>query len=161
MEERRGKPRRQRDQDLLDKIAELQGAADRRATPESDEAKRKRRRAIRHNCQATIQMLIGHKPGEMDTWEVHPMQIKGRVLDLSRDGASLFAKQPFEADQELRVMITLRDGTKVQANSTVRWLKAVPEKDGYAFGVRFGHLPEKEAKRIGALLEELDATAGL
>lgn len=161
MQERRRLVRRQADKELLKKVQELQTTGGRRDADGSKEMERRRRRVIRHNCRVRIEMLIGMRSGNSDTWSVDAVKLKGRVLDLSVGGASLFTKQPFETGQELRLGVNLPDGSEINTHATVRWVKAVPEKDAYASGVQFMHVSAKDSKKLVKFLEDLDATVGL
>lgn len=161
LQERRKLVRRKADKELWQRICELEAIVDRRTVGASKDAKRNRRRAIRHNCKVGIQMLIGHAAGGSDDWSVDAIKIKGRLLDLSTGGASLFTKERMDTGQELRLAIELPDGPVVQTTAVVRWVKHVAEKGGYASGVQFGHVPGKEQKHIAKFLDELDATLGL
>lgn len=161
MQERRRYGRREADRELQERIKQLEGAADRRGDADTKEAQRKRRRTIRHNCKVLIQMMVGFSPGDSDDWSVEAIKIRGRILDLSADGASLFTQQPFETGQELRLTIELPDRSQICTNAKVRWIKAVPQKDAYASGVQFIHVSKKDNKKLGKFLKELDATVGL
>ena len=162
MQERRETVRRQADRELLQRLqGQAQTSTDDRRAAEGKEAQRTRRRTIRHTCKVAIEMLIGYSAGNSDDWSVDAVKVGGRILDLSPDGASLFTKQPLETGQELRLAIELRDASKISTNAVVRWVKAIPEKGGYASGVQFGEVTRKDRKRITKFLDELDATAGL
>ena len=161
MEERRGVIRRQYDRELLQRVGQLVQPSDRRTKTEGDDAKRKRRRAVRHNCKVGIKMPIKHSAGTSDTWSHDSIKVDGRLLDLSPEGASLFTKQPFETAQELQLAIMLQDKTKISTMAVVRWVKSIPEKKGFASGVRLMDVAEKDQKRIIKFLDRLDATAGL
>ncbi len=106
-------------------------------------------------------MLIGHAAGHADAWSVDAIKVNGRVLDLSGGGASLFTKQAFETGQQLRLTIKLRDGTLINTNAAVRWVKTVPQKGAYASGVQFEHVSDKDRKKITKFIAELDDTSGL
>lgn len=160
MMERRTLVRRQADRDLLQRVQALQAQADRRGGGH-DDSEHARRRAIRHNCTVAISMLIGHASGYSDTWDVTSIRIKGRILDLSETGASLFTEQPLETNQELQLVVKLRDASEIHTHASVRWVKHVPEKGAYASGVQFIHVSEKDQVKIRKFLQELDATLGL
>lgn len=161
MDERRAVVRRQADRHILQRVKRLQELVDRRSHFEDEDLQRKRRRAIRHNCRVSIRMLIGHAAGPSDQWSVDALKVDGRVLDLSAEGASLLTKQAFEAGQELRITIRLRDESQITTAAMVRWVKAVPEKGAYASGVQFVQVTSKDQGRIEQFLKELDNTAGL
>jgi c-di-GMP-binding flagellar brake protein YcgR len=163
MEERRKAVRRVADRELQQKAQQLQAMADRRAlsSAEQEAAEKRKRHAIRHNCKVAIKMLIGHAAGSSDSWSVDAIKVDGRVLDLSAGGASLFTKQPFETGQELRLTIQLRDGSKINTNALIRWIKSIPQKGGYASGVQFVEVSEKDRRAISKFLVELSETSGL
>jgi c-di-GMP-binding flagellar brake protein YcgR len=159
MVERRKSVRRQADRDLLQRLQTIQVEAERRGA--GRDAEHARRRAIRHNCAATISMRIGHASGYSDTWEVASVRVKGRILDLSLTGASLFMGQSFDVGQELQLAVKLRDGSEIFTHASVRWVKHVPEKHAYTSGVQFIHVADKDQAKIRKFLQELDATLGL
>jgi len=159
--ERRGIVRREADRKLLLKVEKLIALVDRRGGDDAKERERQRRRTIRHNCKVGIDMLIGHAAGHSDTWSVDAVKVKGRVLDLSTGGASLYTKQPFDTGQELRLTIMLPEGGTVNTHAIVRWVKAMPEKQAYASGMQFVHVTDADQALIEGFLTELDATAGL
>ena len=160
MEERRKGIRREADQDLLDQLRDLQDRLEQSAGP-GKEAKRARRRTIRHNCKVNIEMLISHSAGLSDTWSTDSMRVSGRVLDLSLHGASLFVKQSMDTGQPLRLSVDLRGDAVIHAGAEVRWVKAIPEKGGYATGVQFDQVSARDQTALSRFLQELDATAGL
>ena len=161
MQERRKTIRREADRRLVKRVKHLQQMVDRRSNFEAEEAQRKLRRAIRHRCRASIKMLIGHAAGASDAWAVDVVRVDGRVLDLSAEGASLFTKQAFEAGQQLRVTIKLREGVNIETEAVVRWVKAVPEKAAYATGVQFAKVSNQDQEKIMEFLHVLDANLGL
>ena len=158
MIERRKVVRRQADQDLREKA---EGPRDRRHDPETKEYRHKRRRAVRHNCQARIALLIGESPGWSDTWQVAEHPIKGRILDLSAEGASVFSPQQIDIGQELSLVIQLRRGGEIRTRGVVRWTRAVPQHRGFASGLEFTEIAAKDRERVAAFLQELDATIGM
>lgn len=165
MEERRRVIRRQSDRALLQRVTELQAALnnlpDRRSESKSEDSGHARRHIIRHNCQVAIHVKVGVSSGYADTWDVSSVRVKGRILDLSTGGASLFTEQRFETGQELGLVIRLNDGDDIQATGVIRWVKMVPQKHGYASGVQFTHMNDKDRRLIGKFLTELEATVGL
>lgn len=148
--------RRQADRDLLNKLQLAQGVKD-----QDKESRRKHRRAIRHNCEVRIALQLTHAAGNADVWEATEHPVKGRILDLSAEGCQLFVGQALEIGQKLSLVIALRTGHKIQTRGTIRWTKAVPQKNGFASGVQFSGLSAKDEKHIVAFLNELDATIGL
>lgn len=151
MEERRSLVRRQADRELAEK----------RDSGAEKQAARRRRRAIRHNCAVNIKAVFVHSAGSSEEWTKDLIDVRGRVLDISTGGVSLFTKHPFDMGQELRLAITLKDGAAVNAAAVVRWVKALPEKKGSAAGVQFSEVSEKDRRLIAGFLESLDETAGL
>ena len=162
-------------QHLQARVQQLQALLEQRAatpqqpppSPQSDgvqagnqELERQRRRTIRHNCEVSIEMLIGYSSGYSDDWSVDSVKVKGKILDLSSGGASLFTGHRFETGQELRLMIRLRDKTEISAHAKVRWVKDMVEKNGFVSGVQFTKLGEKDQAKVSKFLAELDATAG-
>jgi len=167
-EERRKRWRRRSDIEVRDylrqletRVQQMEAMVDCRGGADSEETERKRRRAIRHTCNVSIEMLIGHRSGLSEDWAIDAVKIKGRLLDLSASGASLYTKERFEPGQELRLGIQLPDESLIATRGAVRWVKALDNKDGFASGVQFGHLAEKDARNLRRFLKELDATAGL
>ncbi|MCP4644264.1 MAG: PilZ domain-containing protein [bacterium] len=161
LQERRSFVRRQSDRDLLVRVKELEAAGDRRGDSASHEAERKRRRAIRHTCKVGIQKQMRHSAGTSDVWSVDAIKLKGRLLDLSAQGASLFTREILDTGDELRLAIELPKGPVINTVCTVRWVKSLPEKGGYASGVQFLRVPTKDKRPLVKYLAELDQTAGL
>lgn len=166
MQERRKVVRRQADRQLLQRLTDLEGMMERRGIgggeqPKDDSAGHARRHVIRHNCKVAIGVRVGVSSGYGDTWDMASVRVKGRILDLSTGGASLFTEQRFETGQELDLVIRLRDGEDIRAQSTVRWVKMVPQKGGYASGVQFTHMNDKDRRLVGKFLSELEQSAGL
>lgn len=120
-----------------------------------------RRRAIRHNCKVHIALRLAYQNAQADTWAPEQHPIKGRILDLSPKGCSLFSAQPLDIGQALGLVIVLQSGKKIHTEGSVRWTKHMSKKNGYASGVQLVNLPAKDAKAIEKFLEELDQTAGL
>jgi hypothetical protein len=160
VEERRKIVRRSADRELRAQLERISRLPDQRGDAGKEE-RRKRRHAIRHTCQVKIEMLIGKAGGFSNDWLVDAVDIRGRLLDLSADGASLFTKQPLETGQELRLAVGLLDSLCIHTGATVRWVKALPDKDGYASGAQFNHLPKEDQQRLNSFLAELETTAGL
>ena len=136
-------------------------AEDRRNEFGSEDAEKKRRYTIRHNCQAKISMRIGYLIGGSQDWSAESVTTKGRVLDLSTLGAALFTRESFGDGQELQVTIKTRDGSKIKADGIVRWVRPIPDKGGYATGVEFTHVDSSDQMKIRNFLRDLDATLGL
>lgn len=123
--------------------------------------KRQRRRAIRHHCVAKITVDVVAKAGAGGEWKGRTDSIKARVLDLSENGASIFASVPLSTGQQTRVQIFLPDGSTIESMAEVRWTKEKDSRSGYAAGLRFVDLAPQEEKKVRAFLEELDRTLGL
>jgi len=159
-EERRRSIRRQADRDLTQRFQALQAQA---SEQDSRDLRHKRRHAIRHNCRVHIALKIGHSVGRgpLDTWTVSEFPLKGRILDLSAEGCSVFCGQQLDVGSELNLIIALRDNAQIKTNGIVRWNKGIRQHNGYACGVQFQRIQEADRRRIQAFLEELDETAGL
>ena len=151
MEERRKEVRRQADKDLLVMVEDLAGGKLR---------KRKRRRAIRHTCRARLDIEIQFQSGGSSGWSTAQKEIKGRVLDLSEEGASLFIKYPVAAEQTFRLSIELNSSRTVEVQAQVRWVKQQESHEGYSIGVKFTHVDPAAYEHIHAFLGNLDATLG-
>jgi c-di-GMP-binding flagellar brake protein YcgR len=162
-DERRNLVRRQADRELLARLNAMR-------TEETDwinadaaakELRHKRRRAIRHNCQVHVALRVAHVSGPQGEWNVDMFPVKGRILDLSSTGASLFTDRPLEIGQEVSMVVALQGAEPIRATGQVRWTKGVPEKRGYASGIHFHALSEKGKDLIDRFLRKLDATIGL
>lgn len=154
MDERRATLRRESDRELIEKLGLLKHHRD-----GQNDTKRQRRRAIRHNCKARLSIDIVQKAGNSDTWSSYKDMIKGRVLDLSETGASLYTTIPLNVGQQSRLDIELHDGRLIQALTEVRWMKE--SKGGYATGLKFTRLSQDHENIIRQFLTELDQTLGL
>ena len=122
---------------------------------DAKELQRERRRTIRHKVKVRIEMIIRYSIAGV--WSESALAVKGRILDLSTDGCRLFTKKQFDQGQELRLTIYMPWQPKVVSLAIVRWCKALPEKEGYASGVSFKGLPEKDLKVIAKFLERLES----
>lgn len=164
MQERRGLIRRLTDKALLNKlrqqeavIEQQRGQLEQIKTSDGKQLKRERRRTIRHTCRVVVELPIGHSSGYGDDWSVDTLKFKGRLLDLSTGGASVFTKQAFETGQFLRLTITVPDLPDIVINARVRWVKAVPKKGAHASGVEFIRMAEEQQASLARFLERLDA----
>lgn len=157
-EERRKQVRRQADRELLTRFLQLSASGN---EEEGKRLRHLRRHAIRHQCSVDIALLMAYASGNSDTWNQHEHRIKGRILDLSEQGCSLFTKQNLDMGQRASVVIHLERGGQIRGQGIVRWTKSVPERHGFASGVQFERLSEKEARAISGFLLELDRTIGL
>lgn len=158
MEERRQEVRRQADRALQRRVQELEQW---HGDSPTHEMRQRLRRAIRHNCTAHLSLAIRQSAGFGDTWTTEQHPIKGRVLDLSAEGCAIFLEQPLEMGQRLSLLINLRSGSKVHAQSVVRWIKAVPKRGGYACGIQFSQVQQKDQQLILIFLREIEETIGL
>ena len=160
--ERRKYLRRQADRELS---MRLQAAAGAQATQGEDaaasELRKLRRRAIRHNCEVRMALVVSHRAGMGDVWSDSEHPVKGRILDLSVDGCSVFTSGPIEIGQRLSLVLKLSKGKQLGTHGMVRWTKSVQKKGGYASGVQFAELNKKDLKAIRAFLKEMDDTVGL
>lgn len=157
-QERRSILRRQSDRELLARYQALLAAND---PEQSRELRHRRRRAIRHHCHVHIALKIQHSSGMSDLWTVEECKIKGRILDLSTDGSSLFTAHSMDIGQELNLIVELQNGKRFQASGVVRWTKRVAEREGFASGVQFTQIKETDQRLIQLFLDELDRTIGL
>lgn len=155
-QERRLQIRRKSDRELYELIEKKTGVK-----PGDLVRERKIRRAIRHTCKAVIQIDVKHSVGESGHWETDQQDVKARVLDLSEGGASLFCKHDLRQGTKCRVAIKLYDGSAVEAASEIRWSSHKPQKDGYALGLQFNQIDDKNLRRLRTFLTELDNTVGL
>ena len=153
--ERRNQARRKSDRDLLDKVG---GGNDAQA---DSELRRVRRRAIRHNCTVHVALLLEYQVKGQETWSPEEHPVKGRILDLSGTGCSLFTSQCLEIGQKLSLGIVMKKGAEISTKGTVRWSKRIVEKRGYVSGVEFEGLGKRDANAIATFLQRLDDTTGL
>ena len=156
--ERRKQVRRQSDRELKRRLEEIRQDA---GEGDSKELRRKRRRAIRHTCKVHIALTIGTSTGHSDTWNTGEHPIKGRILDLSGDGASVFTAEQIDVGLQLKLIIMLERGEGIRTVGVVRWTKAVKGHNGFASGVQFAHIQPKDRQLIASFLKELDETIGL
>jgi hypothetical protein len=155
-QERRQLVRRKSDRELYELIEKKTGVEPARLVRE-----RKLRRAIRHTCKAVLSLDVKHSPGDFDHTETDEVHLKARVLDLSEGGASLFCKHELRQGATCRIAVKLYDGTSVEADSEIRWTSHKPRKDGYALGLQFLQIDEKNERRLKNFLEDLDNTLGM
>ncbi|HNR31009.1 MAG TPA: PilZ domain-containing protein [Candidatus Hydrogenedentes bacterium] len=160
-QDRRRTLRRQADREARTRLDAIEQGADPRGELWSKEFRHKRRRAIRHNCSVQISLEISHRAGSDDTWSVAHHAIKGRLLDLSADGASLFTAQPLEIGQVLDLVIGLRNKRELRTRGQVRWTKGIPQHNGYGSGVQFSRISAPDQQAILEYLKELDENVGL
>lgn len=152
MEERRSTVRRQEDRELRERVKEkLDG----------ETAQRRKRRAIRHNCRAVVELEVAHSAGSGDDWTTSKHKIPGRIIDLSEEGAAVFTQLPIAVNQRFRLNIKLYDGAVIETQSEARWTQHKEQKNGYLTGALFTHIDPANRKRIVAFLKELDETMGL
>lgn len=156
MQERRNHVRRQVDRELRDLRARIE-----HGDRDGSEKRRQRRRIIRHNCKAALDIQIGQSSGSGHQMSVHTHTIPGRVLDLSATGASLFTHHSLEVGDDVRLTLLVEGGPRIEALAAVRWMRRVDEKNGYASGVEFTHVGPRDRELLGAFLERIEATVGL
>lgn len=119
------------------------------------------RRAIRHHCTVQIALTGGIQSGRSDVWSPVQFSVKGRMLDLSSSGCSVFTREPFEAGQQVGLNIVLDEEGGVSCRASARWTKALQEKGGYATGFQFVELAGDGLRKVEVFLKRMDATAGL
>lgn len=165
--ERRRFVRRQADREVLQRLRQLEqhvqaavhdGSA---STEMAEEKRRLRRRAIRHNVAVHIATEVGFRSGVHDTWTVEDLPVKGKILDLSPTGCALFTTQMLDVGTNLKLIIQLQSGAKIAARGIVRWTKAIDARGGFASGVEFTAVSDKDRRMIDKFLQELDQTIGL
>lgn len=158
MEERRKSVRRQHDRALLESARATMASRDEDA---GKEARKRRRWAIRHNCAVQVALEHGERRGMSDTWSTVAHAVKGRILDLSPEGCSLFTRDSLEMGQRARLELALGKHGKVNVRGVARWSKAIPDRGGYATGIQFESLLAKEQGCMQRFLKEMDDTVGL
>jgi len=161
MEERRKLYRRQSDREMVMELEELRA----RGAQMLSGDRRHRRRAIRHYCKVHMALKFSYQVGgeeeEGNATRIEEHRIKGRILDLSPEGCAIFTAQNMDIGQELRLILSLRDGQRVPAEGIIRWTRVVSRQDGFASGVEFLNLSEEDHKLIDEFLNELDDTMGM
>ena len=158
MQERRTTLRRQADRDLREQLGRVQLQDDH---DHGSEKRRQRRRIIRHNCKAALDIQIGQVSGTGHGAAVRTHTIPGRVLDLSKTGASLFTHHSLEVGDDLRLVLLIDSGPRIEALAAVRWMKRVEEKNGYASGVEFTKIGYRDQELLNDFLQHLEVTVGL
>jgi c-di-GMP-binding flagellar brake protein YcgR len=159
-EERRKLNRRLADRELLERVHVLEKTV-KHDDAQSKADRRLRRRAIRHNCKVHIGLKVRTSSGNLDTWQESEYSIKGRVLDLSEEGCSLYTLEQVDMGQEMHLAIAMEDKKPISAEGVCRWTKSVPDKGGFASGIQFAAISPKEQHKIGDFLQHLDANIGL
>lgn len=160
MDEKRKLIRRTVDRQLLKTVDHQQSMLDRMGARDARKAQRERRRFLRHKCKVRIEMIVGGT-ADSDTDESRStVKVKGHLVDLSIDGASLSTKHPFETRQALHLAIMFPDESTISSDAMVRWVKPAPEKGDYVSGVEFAELSEQDQGRLLAFFRELNAAAG-
>ncbi len=158
MQERRTIVRRQADRSLLSRVQQLeefsQGA-------DTKERRHLRRQAIRHNCSLKVSLKIRHSMHAEDIWSVDEHPIKGKLYDLSYDGALILTANMLEIGQELNLAITLRTHGDIRAIAVVRWNRAVEHAKGFAAGVQITQIQESDSRRLRAFLNDMEKSIGL
>jgi c-di-GMP-binding flagellar brake protein YcgR len=108
-----------------------------------------------------VALLLKYQMQGDESWSPEEHPIKGRILDLSDTGCSLFTSQCLEIGQKLSVVIVMKKGTEISTRGVVRWSKRVVEKRGYVSGVEFDGLGKRDKNSIASFLQRLDETVGL
>ena len=116
------------------------------------------RRTLHGTSEATIRPLLNREdPDE------HGL-LKGRVLDISREGAGLVtevtAEHPIEVNREIDLGMVLSDGSIIDTRAEVRWVRRDPGRMGYSTGVRFTHVDPANRTKLEQFIAELDETLG-
>ena len=124
----------------------------REVAPDPRDAKRERRRTIRHKCRVNVAMLMKVRYGGTDEWSVHVVALKGRLLDLSAEGALLCTKENLEFGQELRLVISMPGEPIVKAHALVGACKPIPNKGAFASGVNFTSLSAQGSRSVERFL---------
>ena len=156
MQERRKQVRRQADREL----ARLCDQA-RQDDDNGSNKRRQRRRIIRHNCKAALDIQIGQNSGDSHDLKVRLHTIPGRVLDLSKTGASLFTHHSLEVGDDFRLVLLIDGAPRIEALAAVRWIKLVEDKNGYASGVEFTKVGMRDQELLDEFLDRLESTVGL
>lgn len=157
MQERRKHVRRQADRELL----RQRGPGSAPSDEEASQQRRQRRRIIRHNCKAAMDIQIAQGTGSGESLRVRRHTIPGRVLDLSSTGASLFTHHSVEVGDDFRLVLLVESGPRIEALAAVRWIKRVDDKNGYASGVEFTRVGSRDRQLLDEFLAHLDSTVGL
>ncbi len=156
MEERRKLIRRTEDRLLRAEYQRLLSESGR-----EDGARKLVRRAIRHHCTVQIALTGGMQSSRSDVWSPVQFSIKGRMLDLSVSGCSIFTREAFEPGQQVGLNIVLDEEGGVSCRAMSRWTKSLPEKGGFATGFQFSGLVGDGLHKVELFLKRMDATAGL
>lgn len=119
--------------------------------------KHERRRIIRQRCRVQIELIVRCTLGAGNEWSVNTINVKGKLLDLSDDGAMIFTKEAFVDNQELRVTLYLPDEAPVVTLAGVRWCKPLQDKGGNASGIRFRNMHPKGIASVKRFLQRLSA----
>lgn len=158
MEERRKLKRRTEDRQLRAEyeklMAELEAGG-------SSESRKLIRRAIRHHCTVQISLTGGMQSGRSDVWSPVQMSVKGRMLDLSASGCSIYTRDAFEGGSKVGLNIVLDEEGGVQVGAVARWSKVLVDKGGHATGFQFQGLTQDNQRKLEVFLRRMDETAGL
>jgi len=158
MEERRHTVRREADRELLEMYRRLKSEVE---AGGASGARKLRRRAIRHHCKVQVTLASGYQNERADVWRPSGTPVKGRILDLSNEGCSVFTRDPIDIGTRVGLKIELEGEGGINVQAVVRWSKSIPEKGGVASGTQFAKLSPEESRRIEAFLKRMDETAGL
>ena len=110
---------------------------------------------IRREVKVVIEMIVRCYVAATDDSSTEYVEVKGRLLDLTTDGAMLMTKQGFDVGQELRLAIVIPDQPRVSLRAVVRWVKPIPDKNLFAPGVQFIDPPAKGVDIIKRFLRQL------
>jgi hypothetical protein len=152
VEERRTERRRQEDRDF----AKLHGKQ-----VEHKQEKRSVRRAIRHSCKAVLTIEFRHQADGNGDWIEKREDVNARVLDLSEDGAAFFIKHPATASQVFPFRINVFDGSHIEGEAEIRWVRQKESAKGYTIGAQFSAIDSTNQDRVDTFLRELDSTLGM
>jgi c-di-GMP-binding flagellar brake protein YcgR len=124
---------------------------------ESKEQRHLRRRQIRKSCHVQMKFAFGYSPGGADeNMVMETFKMRGRLLDLSDNGACVFGPNEVAPGQEVNLRIDLQGRSTITPRAQVCWTKPVPEKEGYACGVKFFPLSSGDKKHLDAFIKVLD-----
>lgn len=157
MEERRVLIRRESDRKLFQQSDQANATL---TKDQNKQHKRALRRAIRHTCKAMLNIEFSYKSDDSDDWVTNRQKIKGRVLDLSNEGAAFFIRHSATTNQQFNFRIDLFDGANIEGQAEVRWVKKQDSAKGYSIGAKFITIDDMNLSRIDNFLQELDATLG-
>jgi hypothetical protein len=150
--------RRQADRELFGLIERKTGLK-----PADFLGRRKRRRVIRHICQATFLLGPDQELARGATDEPMPGGLSCRVLDLHDDGAMVLADRELGVGRKYGFVIRLFDDNRdvIECIAEVRWTRWKEARKGYALGLQLLELSADGRTRLRDFLTRLDETLGL